>query len=72
MDLLATTEAAQKMGKLIALTDAIERALDGGELKQHPSGKWYRKYTEDQALELRQLQAQRKTLQATMKLRLVY
>lgn len=71
MDLLASSEAAEKMGKLFALTDAIGRALDAGELKQYPSGKLYRKYTPAQAVALQNLQEQRRALQATMKLRLV-
>ena len=71
MDLIEQQERCQKWAKLIALTDAIDRARSGGELVIRPTGLTHRKYTPYQAKEIQHLEQQRKELRATMALRVI-
>jgi hypothetical protein len=71
LDLISTTEAAQKMGHLIQLRATVQRAKDAGELVQRKSGQWHRKYTPQQAIWLNQRERELREFSATMKPRLV-
>jgi hypothetical protein len=71
MELLAQRDGLEKWSKLIALTDAIDRARQGGELVIRSNGRSHRKYTPYQAKEIQHLEQQRKELRATMALKVV-
>jgi hypothetical protein len=71
MELLAQRDGLEKWSKLIALTDAIERAKQGGELVIRSNGRTHRKYDHYAASEIQHLEQQRKALRATMPLKVV-
>jgi hypothetical protein len=71
MDLLATTEAAQKFSHLIQLRAAVERAREAGEWVKRASGEWHRKYTWTAALILQKREEALKEFLSTMPLRVV-
>lgn len=71
LDLLEQRDGLEKWSKLIALTDAIDRAKQGGELVIRLNGRTHRKYTPYQAKEIQHLEQQRKELRGTMPLRAV-
>jgi hypothetical protein len=71
MDLLSTTEAAQKMGHLIQLRAAVERATVAGKMVQAESGHWHRHYTPEQAVALQQRRQELAGFISTMRPRLV-
>lgn len=72
MELTDQQTILNKWAKLIALTNAYQRAVEAGEWVQRPNtGGWHRKYTPEQACEIQHLDQQRKALRATMAPRVV-
>jgi hypothetical protein len=71
LELLAQRDGLEKWSKLIALTDAIERAKALGELVIRSNGRTHRKYDHHGAREIQKLEQQRKALRATMALKVV-